>query len=91
MPLEHGDALVHRHADLPLADGDHALGEVLVVLGQELDCHHEVVDVVKDQGVVGGVGVLGLEESHRVVTPVAERVEMMRRVVAVVEAVTVAL
>lgn len=91
MSLEHGDPLIHRHPDLPLANGDHAFGEMRVVLAQERKCHHEVVDVVEDQGIIGGVGVFGLEECHWVLAPVAERVQMVRGVVSVIEAVTIAL
>jgi hypothetical protein len=46
---------------------------------------------VEDEGVLRGVVVAGLEESDGVVAPVAERVEVVRGVVAVVEAVAVGL
>lgn len=91
VPPEHHGALLHGHADLLLADGHHALGQPGIVLAEQRDRHEEVVDVVEDQGAVRGVRVLGLEEGHGVLAPVPHGVEMMRGVVPVVEAVTVAL
>lgn len=91
MSPEHGGPLLHGHADLLLADGHHALSQPGIVLAQQRDRHEEVVDVVEDQGAVRGICVLGLEEGHRVLAPVSHRVEMMRGVVSVIEAVTVAL
>jgi hypothetical protein len=46
---------------------------------------------MEDEGVLRGVIMAGLEEGDGVVTPVAEGVEVMRCVVAVVEAVAVGL
>lgn len=91
MPLEHLDTLFHGHPDLPLPDGDQALREVRIVLGDELERHHEVVDVVEHQGLVAGIGMLPLEKGHGVLAPVPQRVEVVGRVVTVVEAVTIAL
>jgi hypothetical protein len=62
-----------------------------VVLHEQPDRDHEVVDVVKDEGLLGGVGFLLPEEGDGVVPPVAPRVEVVRGVVAVVVAVAVAL
>ena len=91
MSLQHGDPLVHGHGDLVGAYRHEAAREALVVLHQEADGDHEVVDVVEDQGALLGVGVLLLEEGLGVVAPVAEGVEVVRGVVPVVEAVAVAL
>lgn len=91
MPLEHFDSLLHRHADLCLPNGNHALGKVRIVLGKQLDRHHQVVDVVKDQCPIRGIGVLGLEKGSRVVAPMSHRVQVVRGVVTVIEAVAVAL
>ena len=48
--LEEGDALVQGHGHLLLGDGDHAPGQVVVVLEHELDGDEDVVDVVEDLG-----------------------------------------
>lgn len=91
VPLQHLSPLLHGHPDLRLADGHHAPGQLHVVLAQQRDRHHEVVDIVEDEGAVGGVRVLGFEEGDGVLAPVPQRVEVVRGVVAVVEAVAIAL
>lgn len=90
MALEHGDALVHGHVDL-LADGHEAAREVLVVAHHEPHRDHEVVDVVEDERVLAAVDALALEEVHWVVSPVAEGIEVVGCVVAVVVTVSIAL
>lgn len=74
-----------------VADGYQALGDVLVVLSQEVDREEEVVDVVEYDCVFVGVLLFLREEGDGVIAPVAERVEMMRGVVAIIVAVSVAL
>lgn len=83
-------ALLDAHLHLHITDGDQAACEVHVVFGQQAKRDHEVVDVVEDEGLLVGVGGFLGEEGRGVVAPVAERVEVVRRVVAVVEAVAVA-
>lgn len=56
-----------------------------------LSYHHEVIDVVEYEGSACAVRFLGLEEMDRLLTPMPPRVEMVGCVVAVIEAVTVAL
>jgi hypothetical protein len=64
---------------------------VLVVLHQEPNGDHEIVDVVEDQCPLLGIRLLLVEEGLRMVTPVAERVEVMGGMVPIVKAVTVTL
>lgn len=73
VPLQHGSTLLQRHVDL-VADGDEALGEVLVVTHHEPDGDHEIVDVVEDERVLSAVGLLVLEKVHGMLPPVPERV-----------------
>lgn len=87
---QHLGLFFQRHADL-VAHGDEALGEVHVVLHDEADGDHDVVDVLEGECVLAGVLVLLLQESDGVLAPVAQRVEVVRGVVAVVEAEAVAL
>lgn len=64
---------------------------MLIVLHQEPDSDHEVVDVVEDQCTLLGVCLLLMEECLRVVPPVAQGVEVVGRMIPIVEAVSVAL
>lgn len=74
-----------------VANGYKTLGKRLVILHHESNGDHKVVDVVEDNGVFFGVSVLGLLEMHRMFAPMTAGVEMVRGVVAVVVALTVAL
>ena len=91
MPPQHLHPLLVRHGNLLRPDRHKALGEGVVVFAEEPHCDHHIVDVVEDEGVLRGVVVPGLEEGDGVVAPVAEGVEVVRGVVAVVEAVAVGL
>lgn len=62
-----------------------------VVFYEKSEGDFEVVDVVKDEGVLRAVGELVREEVHGVLAPVATWVEVVRGVVPVVETVSVAL
>lgn len=62
-----------------------------VVLRQQPKCYFQVIDVVEYQSAFGGIAGLGFQEGVWVVTPVSEGVEVVRSVVAVVEAETVGL
>lgn len=77
MAPQHVHALLVRHGDLLGADGDQTLGEGVVVLHQQTDGDEDVVDVVEDEGVLGGVVVACLEEGDGVIAPVAEGVEVV--------------
>ena len=90
MSPEQRSPLLEGERDL-VANGDHAAGEVVVVFHEQADSDHEVVDVVEDQGTLLGVGLLLLQERAGVVAPVPQRVQVVRGVVPVVEAVAVAL
>ena len=88
--LQQRDSLFHGQRDL-VADGYHALGEVQIVFLQQLHCDHDVVDVVEHQSALLGVRVLLLQKCGGVLAPVAQRVEVVRCVIAVVVTVTIAL
>ena len=53
--------------------------------------HHQIIDVVKHQRPARAIRFFRLQEMHRLLAPVAERVEVVGGVVAVVEAEAVAL
>jgi hypothetical protein len=64
---------------------------VHVVLRKHIERDHQVIDVVKDQRMFVRVLLLLGEESNGVFAPVAEGVEVVRSVIAIVVAVAVAL
>ena len=67
------------------------IGQVGVVLGQQLPGDGDVVDVGKDESAAAGVARACLNQGGGVIAPVAARVQVMAGVVAIVEAVSVAL
>lgn len=71
--------------------GHEAPGEVVVVFRQQPIRDLDIINVVKYQCPLGLVLVLGLDDGRRVVTPVTPAVQVVRGVVAVIEAVTVTL
>ena len=66
-------------------------GEVVVVLQQQADRHLEVINPMKHQRAPRAIRFFRAEEMHRLLAPVPPRVEVVRGVVAVVEADAVAL
>lgn len=64
---------------------------MLVVLAQQRDGQHKIIDIVEHEGVLINVLLFLRQEGYGVVAPVAQRVEVVRGVVAVVVAVAVAL
>jgi hypothetical protein len=79
------------HTPLLLADGNQTFCEMIIVLAHETVGYLKVVDVSKDECSASDIGILALDEGERLVAPVAEGVQMMRGVVAVVEAETIGL
>lgn len=90
MSLQHGNSLVHGECNL-VSDRDQAFGQSLVVLHQQSNGQHEIINVVEDNGVLVCVCLLRLVERNWVLTPVSKRVEVMRGVVTIVVAEAVAL
>ena len=90
LALQHLNLLVKRKLHL-IAHGYKTFGDMLVVLSQQIDRQEEVVDVVKDDCLFIGVLLLLRKEGNRVLAPMAERVKVMRGVVAIVVTVSVAL
>lgn len=78
------------HTNL-VPNGHKACSEVHVVLAQQRDGHHNVVDILEHKRVAIAVLRFGLDEGERVVTPMAAWVEVVGRVVAIVDAVAVGL
>jgi hypothetical protein len=68
-----------------------AAGKVLVVLAEQCDGEHEIVDVVEHKCMFVGVLLFLRKEGNGVITPMTKRVEVVGCVVAIVVAVTVAL
>jgi hypothetical protein len=64
---------------------------MLIVFSHKSVRDHKVVDIVEDEGTVGAVELFLLEEVEGVVAPMAAGVKVVGSMVAVVEAVTVAL
>lgn len=62
-----------------------------IVLPDEPVGDHEIVDIAEDQCMLARVAVLLLEKGDRVLAPVTAGIEMVRGVVAVVEAEAVTL
>lgn len=89
--LEHLFDVVVAHQPLFLADGDKTSCKVIVVLAHEAVGYLEVIDVSKDEGTAGNVGVLAFDEGKRLIAPVAERIQMVGGVITVVEAETIGL
>lgn len=87
---QHGSNFLQTHADL-IPHGNQAFGQVQVVLAQQPDGDHDIIDVAKHQGMLGRVTVLLLQERVGVLAPVTTRVEVVRGVVSVVVAETIAL
>lgn len=90
MRLEHGGTAFEGEGHLLTADGDEPAREVVVVLAQQAHRDADVVDVVKHERALPSVLVASLEEGQRMLTPVPQRIQVVRRVVSVVEAEPVA-
>jgi hypothetical protein len=90
MPLEHLCPLFQCHMDL-ITQRDEATCEVHVVFPKQSDGDEDEVDVMEDESGFIGVDLLTLEKGIGVLPPVPHRIQMVRGVIAVVEAVAVAL
>jgi hypothetical protein len=90
LALEHSYSLLVGHLHL-IAHWYQATCNVIVVLPQQIDCKKHVVNVVEYQSMLVRILLLLREKSHRMLTPMSERVEVVRCVVAIVVAVTIAL
>ena len=73
----HPNLLSHRHQ---------RIRQMQVVLPQQRESKHQIIDIVEHQRAAVSVGFLGLQEMDGLLAPVAEGVEVVRGVVAVVEA-----
>ena len=90
LPSQHICPFLNRQLHL-LAHRHQTSGQMHVVLGKQGEGDHKVVNVVEDERVLVGVLLLLGEERDRVLTPVAEGVQVVRGVITVIEAVAVAL
>ena len=90
LPPQHLRNLTFLHTNL-VPDRHQTLSQLHVILPQQRNRHHDVVDIVENERAVGGVLGFGFREGKGVVAPVPARVEVVRGVVAVVEAVAVGL
>jgi hypothetical protein len=64
---------------------------MLIVLSEQVDRKKEVIDVIENDCVLVGVLLLLRKERNWMFTPVTERIEVMRCVIAIVVTVAVAL
>ncbi len=78
------------HTNL-VANGEKPSSKIRIVFLQELDRHHEIVDIVKHKRTAGPICFLRFQEVEWVVPPVPPWIQVVRGVVAVVEAEAVAL
>jgi hypothetical protein len=90
LTLQHLYLIVERELHL-VSHGYEALRNVLIVLPQQVDREEEVVNVVEHNCVFVRILFLLREEGDGVLAPMAERVEVMGSMVAVVVAVAIAL
>ena len=88
--LYHLGSLLKGHVDL-LAHRDQTLGQMHVVLLQNLDRNENKVYVAKHQGTLLGITLLLPDKGTWVVSPVATGIQMMRSMVAVIEREAIAL
>ena len=88
--MDHLGSLLKGHVDL-LAHRDQTLGQMHVVLLQNLDRNENKVYVAKHQGTLLGITLLLPDKGTWVVSPVATGIQMMRSMVAVIEREAIAL
>lgn len=70
---------------------DQTASQMIVIFPEQIDGQEHVIDVVEYQSMLIGILLLLREKCYRVLTPMAEGVEMVRGVVAIIVAVAVAL
>lgn len=80
--------LVHVHL---ITNGDQTLREEHIILRQELNCHHEKVNVVEDEGSALRIKLFLLHEVNRLFAPMTKGMKVMRGVPTVIEAESIAL
>jgi hypothetical protein len=90
LTLQHFHLLLVRKLHL-VAHGHQTTREMIIILPQQVDGEEHVVDVVEHEGVLIRVLLLLREKRHWVVSPVTKWVKMVRGVIAVIVAVSVAL
>ena len=73
------------HRPLLLADRHETASQMIVVLSHQPVRDLEVVDVAEDEGAAAGVFGFAFEEGDGLIAPVAEGVEVVGRMVTVVE------
>lgn len=81
---QHFCSLLQSHVDL-VTHWNQALCKVSVVFAQQIHSNEDVVNVPEDQGPFLGIAVFALDECHRVISPVATRIQVVRSVVPIVE------
>jgi hypothetical protein len=64
---------------------------MFVVVLEQFYRHHDIVNISEDESTLLRVFILLLEKGYWMFAPVSSGIEMMRRVVAIIETVTVAL
>lgn len=72
------------HVDL-VANGNQTFGKIVIVLPKQVHSDEDIIDISEDQGILPGIAILLLEESDRMISPMATGVEVVRGVVAIVE------
>lgn len=87
---QHIGNLLLRHADL-VSNGNYTVCQIEIVFPQNAISYHDVVDVLEDKSPSIDVFLLSLEEGAWMVFPMAQRIEMVGRMPAVIEAMAIAL
>jgi hypothetical protein len=90
LALQHGHPLFMCEVHLR-THGNQAASDVIVVLSQQINRKHHIVDVVEHERMLVRVLLLLRQERDWMIAPMTERIEVMGSVVAVVVAVSVAL
>lgn len=68
-----------------------AVSDVIIVLAQQIDRKHHVIDIVENKRMLIRILFLLRQKCDRVVAPVTKRIEMVRGVIAVIVAVSITL
>jgi hypothetical protein len=90
LPLQHTHNLLMRHTYL-LSYRHQASCQRIIIFSHQSIRNHEIIDIMKNQGATILVLFLGFHECDRMVAPMTARVEVVRCVPAVVEAISVTL
>lgn len=88
--LEHVRDLPLTHAYL-IPYGYKARGKVHIVLPQQGDSHHDVINIMKYKSAASRILCLRFDKRNWMISPMPTRIEMVGRMIAIIETMTVGL